>query len=85
MKIYLRDNLLQLADNTDVAPGWYDMDEAARFRLMLVSKQSAVYSSDGSYLGQELPFAVAPFSSFQLGEEQGVSLLTGGGCAERIW
>lgn len=82
--VSLRDHILQLGDNSDAPPGFYEMSSADRFEALLNSSQFAVYE-DGEYRGQEIPFQLAPMGRQQLGSSQGVSLLAGTDCAERLW
>lgn len=83
--VSLRDHLLQLDDRADAPEGWHQLDRAARFRLLLTDPGSAVYDEDGQWLGQEIPFALAPLEALALGDAQGLPLLTGTDCAERLW
>ncbi len=83
--VSLRSNLLQLADQSSLPSGWHTLTDAQRFQLVLTSPRFAVYSQTGEYLGQELPFRVAPLSKLALGSPGGVALLTGSDCAERVW
>ena len=82
--VSLRDHILQLGDNSDVPPGFYEMSSADRFEALLNSSEFAVYE-DGQYQGQEIPFQLAPMGQQALGSHQGISLLAGTDCAERLW
>ncbi|MBL8957558.1 MAG: hypothetical protein JNK82_42685 [Myxococcaceae bacterium] len=83
--VSLRTNLLQLADQSKLPPGWHTLTEAQRFQLVLTSPRFAVFGEDGTYLGQEVPFRVAPLVALALGSPGGVALLSGSDCAERVW
>jgi hypothetical protein len=83
--VSLRRNLLQLADRSSFPAGWHEMTDVERFRALLTSRANAVYDDDGRYLGQEIPFTISPLAAVGLGEAQGVSVLTGIDCAERLW
>jgi hypothetical protein len=83
--ISLRDNLLQLADRSDYPDGWHALTEAERFRSWLASPAHAVYDDDGTYLGQEIPFALQPLGTIGIGDSGGIPVLTGTDCAERLW
>lgn len=83
--VSLRGNLLQLSGQQALPAGWHTLSEVQRFQLLLTSPRFAVHGADGQYLGQELPFRVAPLSGFKLGDAGGIALLAGGDCAERIW
>ncbi|MDP1828805.1 MAG: hypothetical protein Q8L48_36430 [Archangium sp.] len=83
--VSLRSNLLQLSDQSSLPAGWHTLTGAQRFQLLLMSPRFAVYGAAGEYLGQELPFQVAPLSALKLGSAGGVALLSGGDCAERVW
>ena len=82
--VSLRDHILQLGDRGDSPPGFYQMSSEERFEALLTSPQLAVYD-DGEYLGQEIPFQLAPMGRQALGDSQGISLLAGTDCAERLW
>ncbi len=83
--VSLRNNLLQLSNQTTLPAGWHSLTDVQRFQLLLTSPRFAVYGPDGAYLGQELPFRVAPLAAFKLGQTGGVALLSGQDCGERVW
>jgi hypothetical protein len=83
--VSLRDNLLQLASQATFPAGFHQLTEEQRFQLLVTSPQFAVYDANGVYQGQELPFQVAPFSRFRGASTDGIALLTGQDCAERVW
>mgnify|MGYP003666921389 FL=1 len=83
--VSLRAQLLQLGDRSEFPAGYYDLSEKDRFRLLVNADHFAVYSDDGSYLGQEIPFTIAPLSRFELGQGLGIPILSGSDCAERLW
>lgn len=82
--VSLRDHLLQLADRKDLPDGFYEMSASEQFRAILTSSRYAVYK-DGVYRGQEIPFQLAPMGQQGLGSYQGIPLLAGTDCAERLW
>jgi hypothetical protein len=81
----LRQHLLQLADQTYLPETEQRLTDVDRFRLLLQSPRYAVYDAAGTYLGQQIPFEIAPLGAVRLGQAQGIPLLTGGDCAERVW
>lgn len=81
----LKDQILQIADRSGWPEGDLPLSDVERFRLLLVSPRYAEYDADGTYLGQRIPFSIAPLGTLGLGNAQGVSVLTGGDCAERLW
>ena len=83
--VSVRDHILQVASNKNTEPGWFDLTESERFRLMLISPNFAIYNEEGKYLGQELSFNLLPSSRTGLDETSGVEILSGEDCAERIW
>lgn len=83
--VSLRDHLLQVADQTGYPEGWHRLSSAERVRLLLTSPQLAVHDEDGTYLGQEIPFTITPFGTVGIGEGQGIPILAGTDCAERLW
>jgi hypothetical protein len=83
--VSLRANLMQLADQSAVPAGWHSLTDVQRFQLFLTSPRFAVYDATGKYLGQDIPFRVAPLAALKLGQTGGVTLLSGQDCAERVW
>lgn len=81
----LRKNVLQLADRRTTAAGWHQLADTERFQFLLVSPEFAVYDKDGSYLGQEIPFSLAPLGAAGLADASGIPLFSGLSCAERLW
>lgn len=81
----LRKNILQLASRRAAPEGWHQLDDTERFQLMLVSPEFAVYDAQGSYLGQEIPFSLAPIGASGLADPSGIPLFSGLSCAERLW
>ena len=81
----LRDHLLQIADKSGVPAAEQNLTPAQRFRLTLVAPQYAVYDNKGVYVGQRIPFHIAPLQAIKLGEAQGIPVLSGSDCAERLW
>ncbi len=81
----LRDQILRLADRSGLPRGEQELDPTERFRLLLTSPRFAVYGPDGAYLGQRIPFHIAPADRVPGGDGITVPLLTGSDCAERLW
>ena len=83
--VSMRQNLLQMADRSEFPEGWHTLTEQERFRALVTSPSRAVYTDDGTYLGQEVRFAIYPLGVDGLGEYDGIPLLAGTDCAERLW
>lgn len=83
--VSVRSSLLQLADTTSLPAGWHLLTDAQRFQMLLTSPRFAVYGRDGQYLGQQLPFTVAPLAALKVANTTGVPLLASTDCAERVW
>jgi hypothetical protein len=81
----LRDQLLQLADRSGIPESEQRLTDVERFRLLLQSPRFAVHDADGSYLGQQIPFDISPLGAIELGRTDGVPILSGTDCAERVW
>ncbi len=81
--VSLRSELLALADRSDGPEGDQNLTDIERFRLLLSSPRYASYGEDGRYLGQEIPFRVAPFGAAS--EAGTIAIFAGEDCAERIW
>lgn len=81
--ISMRDNVLRLADHSNLGPGWHNLTDVQRFQVLLVSPQYATYAN-GEYLGQEIPFSLAPGGT-SLTEASSIPLFSGLSCAERLW
>ncbi|MFH1812509.1 MAG: hypothetical protein ABIJ09_27500 [Pseudomonadota bacterium] len=82
----LRKNLLQLGDLSQTQPvGWHRLTDVERFRMVLRSQRFAQYDDSGAYVGQSIPFSLAPLAAFGLGEVQGVPVFASSDCAERLW
>lgn len=81
----LRKNILQLADRSKTVPGWHNLSDVERFQHLLVSPEFAVYDENGTYLGQEIPFSLAPIGTTGLADPAGIPLFSGLSCAERLW
>jgi hypothetical protein len=81
----MRNQLLQIADLNKAPESEQGLSEVERFRLLLTSPQYASYDKSGKYLGQRIPFTLAPLSAVSGGQSQGVPVLAGTDCAERLW
>lgn len=84
-ELSLRDQLMQLADRTEWPDGYHKMTPTERFRMMLTDRRYAHFSAQGEYLGQLVPFTIAPLGVLGLGEAGAIPLLTGAECAEKLW
>ena len=82
--VSLRDHVLQIRDSDELPSGFHQMSREEQFQAVLNSPHFAVYE-DGDYKGQEIPFQLAPLGQQELGDYQGISLLAGTDCAERLW
>lgn len=81
----LRDQILQLGDLSLTPPGgWHGLSDRDRFRLLLRSQKYATYDDDGAYVGQTVPFSLAPLGALGLGESGGVPVFAANDCAERL-
>lgn len=83
--VSLREHLLQLGNRAGDPAGELALGDIDRFRLMLASPQYAVRDADGTYLGQQIPFAIHPLGHLGLGNAQGLPILGDNDCAERLW
>jgi hypothetical protein len=83
----LRKQILQLSDLKDQGPEWLRLTDVERLQALLgdPTGRFAVYDESGRYLGQRIPFNLAPLGRLNLGVAQGVPIFTGGDCAERLW
>lgn len=83
--VSLRDELLQLADRSEMPDGFKNVSAEKRFQMLLNSPHFARHDEDGEYLGQQIPFTLAPVGRGALGSDHGISVLAGVDCAERLW
>jgi hypothetical protein len=80
----LREELLRLADREPTTDTEQALTAKQRFQMMLSAPRYAVFDQAGTYLGQRIPFDLAPIG--KLGAQGAtVSLLAGTDCAERLW
>ena len=80
----LRDDIMRLADESNRPSELGPLSPAQRFRLELSSPTNAVYDADGRWLGQRIPFDLAPLGAYGL-DTAGVPIYSTGDCAERLW
>ncbi len=80
----LRDDVLQIADESYLPEGERPLTAIERFRLELANPAYAVYDDAGQWLGQRVPFELAPLGTFGF-ETRAVPIYAGTDCAERIW
>lgn len=83
--VSVRDHLLQLADHNDYPEGWPALTAAQRFQALLASERYSIRDANGVYLGQQIPFNLSPVGTLGIGLTQGVEILSGNSCAERLW
>lgn len=81
----LREHLLQVGDKSGDPAGQKGLTDVERFRLLLTSRRYGEYDDQGNYLGQRIPFRVAPLAALGLGKSQGVPIVADNDCAERLW
>jgi len=82
----LKENLLQLADNTDQAAGEAQYTDTERLRLLLTDPKHQVFDDEtGDFLGYEIPFQLTPLETLGLGEVGGIGVFARNSCAERLW
>jgi hypothetical protein len=81
----LRHEILQLADQQADPPGNLALTEAERFRLYIQAPRFAVFDEDGEWLGQRVPFSLAPLAALGLRDAGGVPIFAEEDCAERLW
>ncbi len=83
--VSLKDHVLQLASMRSWPAGSKTWSDTERLRYLLTSPRFADYDSSGNYLGQLIPFGLAPLGVMGIGQSAGIPLLTGSDCAERLW
>ncbi len=83
--VSLKRQLLRRADRSQQPPWELRLDEDQRFRLLLTDPAHAVYGEDGAYLGQRIPFSLAPSEMMGLTNIPEVAAAAPGDCAERVW
>ncbi len=85
--ISLRDALFQLADESNVPSDKHVLTSSQRFHELLASTKYAMHDSNGNYLGQQIPFSLAPLGDPSFGQHntQSIGIFAGTSCAERIW
>ncbi len=81
----LRQHLLQIQDRSQAPAGEQELTDVQRFRLLLQDPRYAVFDSGGVYQGQQIPFSLVPLGSLKIGNAQGIPVIAGQDCAERIW
>jgi hypothetical protein len=85
--ISMRDALFQLADESKLPRDKHILTSSDRFHELLASTKYALHDSNGNYLGQQIPFSLAPLGAPSFGQHntQSISIFAGTSCAERIW
>jgi hypothetical protein len=83
--VSLREHLLQVGSRAVANPNELRLTAAERFRLHLQNPRFAVYGPTGAWLGQRIPFSMAPLRGLGVGEPGDVPIYSSRSCAERIW
>lgn len=81
----LRQHLLQIQDRSHAPAGEQTLSDIQRFRMLLQDRRYAVFDDSGVYQGQQIPFSLAPLGALKIGDAQGIPVIAGEDCAERIW
>ncbi|QDG50704.1 hypothetical protein FIV42_08170 [Persicimonas caeni] len=82
--VSLRDDILRLGDESAWPESMRPLSAVERFRTLLSSERYATYDEDGRYLGQRIPFELAPLEALDV-EGGGVPIYSRTDCAERLW
>lgn len=82
--VSLRDDILQLGDKSKWPEFMHSLDAKQRFRALLTSERYAVYDDAGQYLGQRIPFKLAPLGALNV-DTNGAAIYSRNDCAERLW
>jgi hypothetical protein len=82
--VSLRDDILRLGDRSDWSEEARPVSVEQRFRMLIASERYARYDESGAYIGQRIPFTLAPLEAFDF-ERSGVALYAATDCAERLW
>lgn len=80
--ISLRDQLLRLADRSDAPSGEHALTDEERFELLLQDGRFAAFNDAGVYIGQRIPFSIAPTPLLGAGVSP---VFASNDCAERVW
>ncbi|MFW6053563.1 MAG: hypothetical protein ACOC9J_02005 [Persicimonas sp.] len=80
----LRDDILRLGDESAWPEDLRPLSVEERFQVLLSSERYAEYDDEGAYVGQRIPFTLAPLEAFDF-EAGGVPLYAHTDCAERLW
>lgn len=80
----LRDDILQLGDESSAPAGLHPLSPTERLRVMLADERYAVRDEAGRLVGLQIPFTLAPLAAlgFPTG---GVPIYATTDCAERLW
>lgn len=80
----LRDDVMRLQDFAGLPAGLRSLTPEQRFHELLSSRDYATYDDTGRYLGQRVPFTLAPLGA--IGADPGAVAIYGtSDCAERLW
>ncbi|MEM9074914.1 MAG: hypothetical protein AAGE52_40830, partial [Myxococcota bacterium] len=82
--ISLRDELLAIEDRSGLGEGMHTLTPEERFRVLLGASRHQSFDAEGNYLGQEIPFRLAPLPRVGGTTSSAIPLLTGADCAERL-
>lgn len=81
--VSLRDDIFRLGDESNYPEAFRKLTPAERFKILLSNPNYAVYE-DGQYIGQRIPFTLAPLGALGY-ETRGVAIFAQNDCAERLW
>lgn len=81
----LRDELLALADRRGRPRGLHTPAPPQRFRMLLGASQYRAFDADGNYVGQQIPFRLAPLPELGSDASGAIPILSGADCAERLF
>jgi hypothetical protein len=81
----LREQLLQLQSRDGAPSGQLGLNEIERFRLYIQQQKFTVLDDAGKYLGQRVPFAIAPLGTLAAGQPGAIAVFAKQDCAERLW
>jgi hypothetical protein len=81
----LREQLLQIADRSQAPAGEQRLTDVERFRLYLADARFRVQDPQGRYLGQRIPFSIAPLGALAAGNPGAITVFSKNDCAERLW
>jgi hypothetical protein len=81
----MKEQLLQLQSRESAPAGQHRLTDVERFRMYLQQPRFSVYGADGAYLGQRVPFSIAPLGTLNAGQPGAIAVFARNDCAERLW